>query len=606
MIRELVEFGKRIRTGHDALKDEPISIDLIINADGSFESFMVIEKISRKAEALNSKKGNARLLLDKVEEVLSYVSAKEIKNAKNNEESAKKFVASKHKLFIQKLDDYKQLDILKPVFLFYNENRINGIESALRGFETYVSDKERDGNIAFRICDLRVHEHQDVYDEIIERFEKEQTRQLVGQKKCCSVCGKTDFPVLDKPHGLIKRVPDGQSAGCALVSYNENAFESYNLKGNYNSSVCTNCAKNYVEGLNWLLTNGSEKLIEDKKGKTKSHFDYTNRKNFGSDTAMIYWTKEEESTDELNLLDNPDVGQVTNLLDSVINAKSKGVKYIKTNQFYSCTLSGAAARIAIRDWIEISLDDYRRNIAQWFKDIAIQNDGEFKYSRIYFLAQSGHNTKLENDPTISRIANHLWKTALLKDYTPPLWILSSVLKRIRYIEAVEEGKKRRDPLTLERSALIRLIINRNNSKNGTIMKEQLDTSNAGIAYMFGRIFAIQVAIQRAAIGKNINAGIREVFFSSASTNPAPAFGRIMRLTQRHLTKLKQEDSGAFIVLDRKLAELCSKINPSDFPSIFPLEEQGQFALGYYHQKQKDYEEFKEHQNNKLKSTTEEE
>jgi CRISPR-associated protein Csd1 len=80
----------------------------------------------------------------------------------------------------------------------------------------------------------------------------------------------------------------------------------------------------------------------------------------------------------------------------------------------------------------------------------------------------------------------------------------------------------------------------------------------------------------------------------------------MRQTQRHFTKLKQEDSGAFFVLERKLQELCSKIDPADFPPIFSLEEQGQFALGYYHQKQKDYEEFKEHQNNKLKSTTEEE
>jgi hypothetical protein len=45
MIKELAEFGKRIRTGHDALKDEPISIDLVINEDGSFDSFSVIEKI---------------------------------------------------------------------------------------------------------------------------------------------------------------------------------------------------------------------------------------------------------------------------------------------------------------------------------------------------------------------------------------------------------------------------------------------------------------------------------------------------------------------------------------------------------------------------------
>lgn len=85
MIRELAEFGKRIRTGHDALKNEPFTIDLIINEDGSFVSFLVIDKISRPAEALTSKKGKARLLLDKPEEVLCYVSPRELKNAKGDE-----------------------------------------------------------------------------------------------------------------------------------------------------------------------------------------------------------------------------------------------------------------------------------------------------------------------------------------------------------------------------------------------------------------------------------------------------------------------------------------------------------------------------------------
>lgn len=72
MIKKLAEFGKRIRTGHDALKDEPISIDLIINPDGSFNSFAVIDKINRPAEAITAKKGKARLLIDKAEESLNY------------------------------------------------------------------------------------------------------------------------------------------------------------------------------------------------------------------------------------------------------------------------------------------------------------------------------------------------------------------------------------------------------------------------------------------------------------------------------------------------------------------------------------------------------
>jgi hypothetical protein len=67
MIKELAEFGKSIRTGHDALKDEPIDIDLVINDDGSFRSFSPIERILRPAEAITAKKGKARLLLDKAE-----------------------------------------------------------------------------------------------------------------------------------------------------------------------------------------------------------------------------------------------------------------------------------------------------------------------------------------------------------------------------------------------------------------------------------------------------------------------------------------------------------------------------------------------------------
>jgi CRISPR-associated protein Csd1 len=588
MIKELVEFGKRIRTGHDALKDEPISIDLIINDDGSFDSFLVIEKISRKAEALNSKKGQARLLLDKAEEVLNYTGFKpdileeEKSPVQKKTESA---TYSKHHLFLAKLQIYKDIENLSPVFEFYYSNKSNGLDKAIREFEIQVGEKERAGNIAFRVNDRRLHEQEIVYDAIIDRFEREQSQQLVGKKKYCSVCGKSDFPVLDKPHGLIKRVPDGQSAGCALVSYNEKAFESYNLKGNDNSSICTNCAKNYVEGLNWLLANGSETLIEDKKGKVKSQFVYSNRKNFGSDTAMIYWTKVEESTDELNLLDNPDMGQVKNLIDSVANAKVNEAKYIKTNQFYSCTLSGAAARIAIRDWIEIGLEDYRRNIAKWFQDIAVRAFGETRYVPLYALAKAGHNTKSSNDPTNARVATQLWDSAL-KNSIPPLWILTAVLKRIRFVENSEEGQTQ-ETMTPERAALIRFILNRNSKNGGTMIKEQNDPNDKSPAIVCGKIFAVMESIQQAAQGKDLNAGIRERFFTSASTNPATAFGRLMKLSQNHISKLKHEKPGLAVLLDRQLQELCSLLN--GFPALFSLEEQGQFALGYYHQKQQNYD-----------------
>jgi len=384
---------------------------------------------------------------------------------------------------------------------------------------------------------------------------------------------------------MIKKVPEGQSTGSALVSYNDTAFESYNLKGNENSSICTNCAKNYVEGLNWLMTNGN--YTRDEKNKTK--FLFTNRKNFGPDTTMVFWTREPVNLPEMDWFDNPDDEQVANLIESVANAKKMAVSNFQSNQFYSLTLSGAAARIAVRDWVEISLDDYRDNIAKWFEDVRIAyfDSGvkELKkfYPSLYQLAWACSKENDNKDPVISRAAQYLWKSAI-KNQAPPTWLLRVILKRIVHVKTSDDGKVI-NSFTKARASLIRLVLNRNN-KGGTKMKEQIDFENASPAYLSGRLFALIEGIQSAALGKDLNAGIRERFFSAASSCPSPTFGRLLRLMQNHLTKLRQEKPGLAVILDREVVELCGKIKI--FPAILSLEEQGQFALGYFHQKQHNY------------------
>lgn len=573
MIRELSDLGKMIREQnsgekivHDAIKDEPISIDLIIKKDGSFYKFEPVEKIVRPAEAITAKKGKARFLLDKAEEVLCY-----------------KGEEKKYQLFLKKLEAYKSLKVVQPVFAFYTSNKVDGIEKAVSCFEQQVNEKERGGNIAFRILndDRRLHEKQEVYKAIIEKYEADQHLKMGRGTKTCSVCGKNNYPVEDIPHGMIKRVPDGQTSGCALVSYNDDAYESYKLKGNFNSSICTNCARTYVEGLNWMMTNGYNQAVEDNKGKSKEIFKYTNRKNFGSDTAIVFWTKKNQKVAELDLFDDPDPKTVGKLIDSVTKGDNRNSNNIETDYFYTCTLSGAAARIAVRDWLEISLIDLKKIIAKWFEDIKIEAWGETYYAPLYRLVNCAQNEKNKNETTSSRMAAHLWQSSL-KGTAPPLWILTAILKRIRIMENNDE-KKKKESITPERAALIRLILNRNNKGDTLMIQEKLDTTNKAPAYVCGKIFAVLESIQRAALGKDINAGIRERYFSFASTNPSPAFGRLMKMSQNHLTKLKGEKAGLAVILDKELQELFCSIN--EFPPVFSLEEQGQFAIGYYHQKQ---------------------
>jgi len=563
MIKELVLLGQSINDNHDALKEEPVTIDLIIKSDGTFVCFQVFEKITTLAEAIAIKKGKARLLLDKPEEVLCFGGEKS---------------QSKHQLYIAKLEEYADLSELKPVFNFYKENRKNGLYKALASFEKSVSEKERAGNIAFRLFNKgsRLHEKKEIQNAIILKYETAQMEQVRASPKRCSVCGMDKYPVEDEPHEKIKRVPEGQSAGCALVSYNENAFESYGLKGNNNSSICSHCAKAYVAGLNSLLAKG----YSDTNEQGKAYFKYKNRKNFGrgSDTAMLFWTRSNKPVDEIDMLEQPDSGDVLAFINSIAIGNVQGERSIDTDYFYSITLSGAAARIAVKDWIEISLPDFRRNIACWFQDIAIEFMGKTRYSRLYDLTDSYRNKKEKKNTIQFRVAAHLWNVALKKSI-PPLWILTHLLKRIRIDSFDGENKYH---VTPQRAALIRLIINRN-YKGGTMIKEKIDLKNKSIAYLCGRLFALMEGIQRAALGKDINAGIRERFFSAASLTPATTFGRLSKMSQQHLTKLKGEKPGLAVVLDRELQALIAHVD--QFPGILSLEEQGQFAIGYYHQKE---------------------
>jgi len=575
MIKELSELGKTLRAQkgnnewiHDALKPEPISMELIITEDGSFQSFNLIEKKQTTAEAITAKKGKARLLLDKAEEVLCYGGA------------ASK---SKHDLFLKKLDEYRDLSELSPIMNFYKDNKTNGVGMALQAFEISIPDeKNRKGNIGFRIQSegCRIHEKPEVLRLIITKYETMQKELLTGRPTKCAICGQSKYPVEDIPHGMIKKVPDGQSSGSALVSYNESAFESYGLAGNENSAICTNCAKTYVEGLNWLLSAGNEVIIKTKKGKEKTSYRYTNRRNFGSDTAMVFWTRQNSYINEIDQLEAPNPDDVSRLIESVNAGKEKDSRYLEPDQFYSCTLSGAAARIAVRDWIETSLYDFRKSIAQWFKDIAVMEyDSDLKtlktrYVGLYNLARSSQNTTNDKDVSLSRTASYLWHAAI-KQTVPPLWLLTKVLQRARLDEY---------GVTAERASLIKLILNRNNKGGDFMVTEKMEEGHKPVAYVCGQIFAKLESIQYAALGDR-NAGIRERYFTYAMTSPAAAFGRLFNLHSKHFTKLRNEKPGLAINLDKELQLLCKEIDINSFPTTFMLEEQGQFAIGYYHQKQ---------------------
>ncbi len=109
----------------------------------------------------------------------------------------------------------------------------------------------------------------------------------------------------------------------------------------------------------------------------------------------------------------------------------------------------------------------------------------------------------------------------------------------------------------------------------------LDKDNTNTAYRLGRLFAVLEKIQEEA-SPSINATIRDRYYGAASTNPVSVFATLLKLKNHHLTKLN--NPGRKTNFEKILGEILSAMT-MDFPNNLSLQDQGRFAVGYYHQRQ---------------------
>lgn len=115
----------------------------------------------------------------------------------------------------------------------------------------------------------------------------------------------------------------------------------------------------------------------------------------------------------------------------------------------------------------------------------------------------------------------------------------------------------------------------------------LDEGSEDAAYLCGRLLAILDAIQYRALavaGKGPNRTMVDAYYGGASGTPKSTFPVLLRQSQHHLSKMRRDPrkEGAAKAEDRRLTELLAGIE--EFPATLNLNQQGMFALGFYHQK----------------------
>ena len=108
----------------------------------------------------------------------------------------------------------------------------------------------------------------------------------------------------------------------------------------------------------------------------------------------------------------------------------------------------------------------------------------------------------------------------------------------------------------------------------------LDIESPSTAYRLGRLFATLEKIQEEA-SPGLNATIRERYYGAASSTPVAVFTTLLRLKNHHLAKLTNR--GRATNFEKLVGEIMDGI--ADFPAHLDLQNQGRFAIGYYHQRQ---------------------
>lgn len=96
------------------------------------------------------------------------------------------------------------------------------------------------------------------------------------------------------------------------------------------------------------------------------------------------------------------------------------------------------------------------------------------------------------------------------------------------------------------------------------------------AYHCGAMVAIYGEIQRIAM-PNVNAGVIQRYYASASQTPALVLGQMARLSMYHLAKF---DSPGLAAYYEKLLNQAAVAIGDQVPATLNLEQQAYFALGY--------------------------
>lgn len=431
-----------------------------------------------------------------------------------------------------------------------------------------------DSNFVFRLDGQRQYLHE---SSVAQTVRAKLLTNGDSRNGLCLVTG-LEQP-LARLHPAVKGVNNAQSSGASIVSFNLDAFTSYGKNQGENAPISEQAAFAYTTVLNHLLR-------RDEHNRQRLQI---------GDASVVFWA---QSTDPAkaaqaeatfwSMLEPPsDDGQEAEKLRGVLSAVAQGrplheldPQLEEGSRLFVLGLAPNASRLSIRFWETGSLENFAHRLGKHFQDLHIEplpwKTAPAIWRLLYATAPS-RDGKAKAEDVPAHLAGEMTR-AILSGRRYPRSLLATLIMRMR-----ADGD-----ISGMRAALCMAILARDSRLGGKTNPEELpmsldkEASNPG--YRLGRLFAVLEGAQRLALGDKINATIRDRYYGAASATPATIFPMLLRNTQNHLSRLRKDKPGLAVNLERDIAEIIGGMQ-SQFPRSMRLEDQGRFAIGYYHQSQ---------------------
>jgi CRISPR-associated protein Csd1 len=392
----------------------------------------------------------------------------------------------------------------------------------------------------------------------------------------CLVTGE-QAPIVQL-HPAIRDVNGAQSSGASLVSFNRSSFSSYGKAQGENAPVSTQAAFAYTTVLNHLL-----RRVPDNRQRLSI-----------GDATVVFWAQADsrpqaraaESLMAAFLDPDNEDGREAAKVRGALEAVKQGLPLRNLDpglqddtRLYVLGLAPNAARLSVRFWETGTLQTFTARLARHFDDLRLEPSpwrAPPPVWRLLLATAPSRDGRAESKDVPPQLAGELAR-AILEGTRYPYCLLGTLIMRLR-----ADGDISGTRVALCKAVLARAARQGRNGNNEGAPPVSLDPDNLDPGYLLGRLFSLLENTQQAALGRQINATIRDRYYGAASATPASVFPVLLRNVQHHLGRLRKDRTGLSIRLETEIGEVIDRLGTT-FPRSLGIEAQGHFAIGYYHQ-----------------------